>query len=84
MEKKELRISEEYLTELISYCSRSCVGKVLKRYEIIANKDILKSTIKELIYESWRDFRDLLEAHNKGLNITQFNVKNSKEEKDSI
>ena len=76
MNKKDmLSISEEYLEELIDYCGRSCCGKILKRFEIIPDRSLLKVTTKELIYESFRAFRDLLLAHNKGLNITQFSIK---------
>lgn len=70
-----MNISEDYLNELIDYCGRSCCGKVLKRFEIIPDKDLLKASTKELIYESFRAFRDLLIAHNKGLQIHQFELK---------
>jgi len=75
MDNKELKISEEYLAELIDYTSRSLVGKLLKRYEVVDNKEIVKALSKELIYEQFRNFRDLLVAHSKGLDITQFKFK---------
>ena len=75
MENKELTINEEYLTELLDFMGRSLVGKTLKRFEIIDNRDILKTEVKELIYEEIRNFKNLIIAHNKGLNITQFNFK---------
>ena len=75
---KDLKISSEYLEELIDYVSSSLVGKVLKRFEILENKNIIKSDCRELIYEQFRQLRDLILAHNKGLDITQFKFKSSK------
>ena len=83
MEHKELRIGEEYLTEILDFVGRSLVGKVLKRHEIIENRDILKAEIKELIYEEIRNLKNLILAHDKGLQITQFNFKSSKEKNSS-
>ena len=80
---KSLQISEEYLEELIDFCGRASCGKILKRFEIVPDRDILKGLVKELIYEGFRNFKDLLRAHNKGLNITQFKVKVKKPEKNS-
>ena len=75
MGKETLQIDSEYLDELIDYVGRSTVGKVLKRHEIIQDRDLLKASTKELIYEGFRSFRDLLLAHNKGLQIKQFQFK---------
>ena len=72
----ELKISEDYLKELLDYVSRSLVGKLLKRFEIIDNKEIIKNESKELVYEQFRELRDLIIAHNKGLSeISQFQFK---------
>ena len=78
MDSKNLKISEEYLRELIDFCGRASCGKILKRFEIVPDRDMLKGLVKELIYEGFRNFKDLLEAHNKGLDITQFNIKTKK------
>jgi hypothetical protein len=67
-----LYISEDYFKELLDYTSKSLVGKLLKRFEIIENKDIIKADAKELIYEEFRQLRDLVIAHTKGLDLTQF------------
>lgn len=75
---EKLTIDSEYLQELIDFAGRSTVGKTLKRFEIVPDRDILKGLVKELIYEGFRNFKDLLEAHNKGLDITQFNMKTKK------
>jgi hypothetical protein len=75
MGKVILNISEEYLDELISYTGKCLVGKMLKRFEIIDNKDIIKADAKELIYEEFRHLRDLIKSHNKGLNLNFFEFK---------
>ena len=81
MENKELKIKEEYLKELISYIGRSLCGKVMKRLEISGNTDNAKTQIKELIYEEMRQFRDLLIAHNCGMDeLMQFKFNKSKGE----
>ena len=69
------QIEEDYLKELIDYAGKALVGKILKRFEIIENRDIIKSDTKELVYEEFRSLSDLIIAHNRGLNITQFNFK---------
>jgi len=45
----EIKLSKEYLDELLDYVGRTMVGKIMKRYEIIDNKEILKNLIKEVI-----------------------------------
>jgi tRNA G37 N-methylase Trm5 len=69
-----------YLDQVIQLESSKLVGKLLKRFEIIGDIDILKKEAKELIYESFRDMRDIFEAYGKGLELTTFVFK-SKEKK---
>lgn len=72
---KVLKISENYLQELIDYTSKSLVGKLLKRFEIIEDKNVIKKDAKELIYEEFRQLRDLIKAHNEGRDLTQIKFK---------
>jgi hypothetical protein len=73
---KDLAITEEYLLELIDYCSRCTCGKIMKRHEILGNTgNAIKLSTKELIYEGFRELRDLIIAHNKGRDITIFKFK---------
>ena len=76
----ELKIRHEYLLELIEDHSRKTVGKVLKRFEIIENRDVLKADIRELLYESYRDLRDLLLAGGRGLEQKVFKFNSVKRE----
>jgi len=63
----DLTISKEYLKQVEDLCSRSLVGKICKRFEIIDDKDILKKEVKELIYEGFRGFKELVEAYSTGV-----------------
>lgn len=81
-DKEYLKIDEAYLEELIDYCGRNSCGKILKRFEIIENREILKSETKELIYEGFRLLRDLIYAHNKGLDMSTFKFDRKESKKD--
>lgn len=88
-ENNFLKIQELYLEELIGLQASKLAGKSMKRFELfndpktnsIANADLLKKELKELVYESFRDFRDILIAHNYGLGISVMQFKTR--EKDS-
>jgi len=47
----------------------------MKRFEIIENRNVLKSDVKELLYESYRDLSDLLVAGGYGYDVKQFILK---------
>ena len=64
MEKKELN----KIYEVLDHQARSLVGILLKRLEVLsANKafsiELYKALIKEIIYEQFRNLRDILEVH---------------------
>lgn len=73
---EKLTIPTKALDELLNFHSSKTVGKVLKRLEISDNKEVIKTQIKEILYESHRDLRDLLIALNYGLEISIFNLNN--------
>lgn len=68
-----------YLEEVLSFESSKLVGKLLKRFEIITDQELLKKEAKELIYESFRDVREIVSAYGKGVEVTYFKFKNKKE-----
>jgi len=77
-EKKVLSEKEQllaYLEELCNFESSKLVGKCMKRFEIITDREILRKNIKELIYESFRDVKDILNAYGKGIETIQFQFK---------
>jgi len=79
MEEKKVLSEKEallaYLEELCNFESSKLVGKCMKRFEIITDREILRKNIKELIYESFRDVKDILNAYGKGIETIQFNFK---------
>jgi septin family protein len=74
---KEYIISKEYLAELIDISSRNLVGKVCKRFELSTNLSDIKNQTKELIYEQFREFNRLLEAHQYGFEQSTFVFKSN-------
>ena len=60
-----LKISEETLNTIINQESRKVVGIIMKRYEFITDKEVLKKEIKEILYESFRNLRDILRINGK-------------------
>lgn len=75
MENKDLVIDLEFLKSTIDFTSSSLVGKLLKRFEILQNKDDIKKSCKELVYEEFRHLRDNLLAYNTGRTVTIWNFK---------
>lgn len=75
MEEKSITITERYLKESVDYISSSLVGKLLKRFEILEDKNQIKAEAKELIYEEFRHLRDILLAFEKGREISIFKFK---------
>ena len=65
--KKEFIITEELLDKAIKKCSSSTVGRILKRFDTVDDKNILKSIVKELIYEEFRNLKVFIEAVNLGI-----------------
>jgi len=65
--KKEYKVSEEFLDDLISKSSKSLVGIVMKRFEVLEDKEAIKASVKELIYENYRNFKELLKSFSFGV-----------------
>lgn len=64
---KKYTVSEKYLDDLIDKASRNLVGKVMKRFEILSNQEDIKKEVKELIYENYRIFKELIESFSCGV-----------------
>ena len=60
-----LKISEETLNQIIDQEARKAVGIIMKRYEFIDDKEVLKKEIKEILYEAFRNLRDMLRINGK-------------------
>ena len=67
----KLKLSEEVLNTIIDQEARKAVGIIMKRYEFIQDKEVLKKEIKEIIYESFRNLRDMIRVNGKeSINLT--------------
>lgn len=78
---KDLIIPINAFEDLLKFHSNKTVGKIMKRIEICDDKEAMKSQIKELLYEQYRDLGDLLFALNYGRSITTFEIKSKSKEK---
>lgn len=65
----EIKLSEEYLKQVLDFTGSALVGKMLKRFEIHQDKNVIKAELKELVYEQMRHLKDILLAHNSGRNF---------------
>ena len=80
MQKDLMEVSLYLIDEILEKSSRIMVGKVLKRIDICSDSDILKKTVKELVYEEFRSVKSLIELHAKSLNFTPTRVVEFKKE----
>lgn len=55
-----LKLTEETLNQIIEQEARKTVGIALKRFELIEEKETLKKELKEVIYEAFRNVRDMV------------------------
>ena len=69
MEHK-LEIGEAYLDEALNTASKTLVGKIMKRFETLDDKEAIKGQTKELVYELFRDLKAQLKAFNYGVKFT--------------
>jgi hypothetical protein len=66
-----IKLTEETLNQIIDQEARKMVGIALKRFELIEDKEVLKKELKEVIYESYRNVRDMVRAVGKeAINLT--------------
>jgi len=77
MDNSQVPITEKqqllnYLEQVFSAEFPKLVGKVMKRFEILEDKEHLKKEIKELIYESSREMQDIFFSYSKGLEVSYF------------
>jgi len=64
---EEYKITEKFLDDILTKTSRTLVGIVCKRFEILENKEDIKKSVKELIYENARNIKELIKSFNCGV-----------------
>lgn len=68
-------VTQSYLKKVIDFTSSSLVGKLLKRFEILDDKQDVKKVCKELIYEEFRQLRDLIIGYDQGVEDIKWEFK---------
>jgi len=83
-------ISEEFIKSVCKTQKYTLLGKLMKRYEVLADKkdltnsqrkDLLRRLIKELVHESFRDLEKQLSCYSKGLQYYKINLTNPTDSK---
>jgi len=78
-------ISEEFVKSTCKAQKYVLIGKLMKRYEVLANqkdledfirKNLFRELIKELIHENFRDLEKQLHCYSKGLQYYKINLNN--------
>ncbi len=64
---EEYKITEKFLDDILTKTSRILVGIVCKRFEILENKEDIKKSVKELIYENARNIKALIKSFDSGV-----------------
>jgi len=64
---EEYKITEKFLDDILTKTSRTLVGIVCKRFEILENKEDIKKSVKELIYENARNIKAFIKSFNCGV-----------------
>jgi len=72
MDNNMLSITEKYLGELCDFSARKAIGIILKRLDLITDKEVLKNVIKEHVFEEFRSLKYNIQAYNRGKEITFF------------
>lgn len=67
-----------YLREVMSEESSKLVGKIMKRFELFEDRELLKKEIKELVYENARELQNIFEAYSRGVEKSYFQFAQSK------
>jgi len=79
-------ISEEFMKSACKSHKYVLLGKLMKRYEVLADKkglsdsqrkDLLRSLIKEVVHESFRDLEKQFDCYSKGLQYYKINLTNN-------
>lgn len=68
----EKELFSTYTASVLPFYASKLAGKLLKRFDLIQDREVLKSECKELIYEHFRDLKELIEAYSKGIEMSFF------------
>jgi hypothetical protein len=63
------------MSRVIPFYSSKLVGKIFKRFDVIQDKEVLRLEIRELVYEHYRELKELIEAYGDGIEMSFFTFK---------
>ena len=75
--REEITISKKFLDDTITQCSKRLVGLVMRRFEILEDKEAIKASVKELIYENGRFFKEIVNSFSFGIKFVAKKPKNN-------
>jgi hypothetical protein len=67
MSDKMLSVSEDYLVETYKFAAKKCVGELLANIETIKDLSELKITVKNTVYQNFRDLQAQVNAFDCGV-----------------
>jgi hypothetical protein len=73
----EKKLFIDYLSRVIPFYSSKLVGKIFKRFDVIQDKEVLRLEIRELVYEHFRELKELVEAYGEGVEMSFFSFTKS-------
>ena len=81
----EKQLFVDYVSQVLPFYSSKLVGKIFKRFDVIKDREVLRLDIKELIYEHFRELKELIEAYGNGVEMSffRFQKTNNNESKES-
>jgi hypothetical protein len=72
MNKEVYIISKDYLEQLLESSGRTLVGMALQKFELSNSLPDIKLQVKETIYQEFRNIKKLLDAHQNGVEQSQW------------
>jgi len=67
MDNKKLEIAEDYLIITLKNAAVKLVGECMANLETISNPDELKKTVKNTVYQNFRDLEGQIKAFDCGV-----------------
>lgn len=78
----EKELFSSYTSQVLPFYASKLCGKLLKRFDLFEDREILKKEIKELIYEHFRELKELIEAYGQGVEMSFFLFNKPQENKE--
>jgi hypothetical protein len=71
MENRKLEIADEYLNDVLKHAAVKLVGEIMSNMETISNPEELKSTVKNTVYQNFRDLNGQIHAFDCGVKFVR-------------